>query len=162
MPKNELEEWRKNLKRIESVLKEPGLLPFLENPKVSFEVKTKLLQNILPGVSPLAFNLVRFLTARGRLGLFGQIAAEYERMVDAHYGIEHAEVITAVPLDEADRDRLAGRLASLLGKKQVVLDSRVEPAIVGGVVARIGDKLVDGSIRSELESLRRSIQSGIG
>lgn len=137
-------------------------MPFLENPRFSFEVKAKLLRDTLPGISPLALNLVHFLTARGRLGLFGQTLAEYERMVDAHYGIEHAEVITAVLLDEADRVRLADRLANLLGKKQVVLDSRVEPAIVGGIVARIGDKLVDGSIKSQLESLRRSIQSGIG
>jgi F-type H+-transporting ATPase subunit delta len=135
-------------------------MSFLENPRLSLEVKKQLLQDSLPGVSPLALNFVYFLTAKGRLGIFEQVVAEYERFVDAHYGIDHAEVTTAVPLEEGDKNKLADRLAAVLSRKKVVIENKVEPAIVGGMIARIGDKLIDGSLRSKLSSLKRVIQSG--
>jgi len=112
-------------------------------------------------VSPLALNLVYFLIARTRIGILHRIVAEYGELVDAYNGIEHAEVVTPFPMDEAERGALGDRLAGVLGKKKVVLRTRVDPAIIGGMVARIGDRLIDGSTRTKLDGLKRSLQSGV-
>jgi F-type H+-transporting ATPase subunit delta len=77
-------------------------------------------------------------------------------MADAHLGLEHAKVITAIPLDEGDKKKLSERLAAITGKK-IVLTTEVDPAIVGGFVARVGDKLIDGSTKAKLEALRRQL-----
>jgi len=77
-------------------------------------------------------------------------------MADAHQGLEHAEVITAIPIDEEDKEKLAQRLATITGK-QIVLAADIDPTIIGGFVARVGDKLIDGSTRARLESLKKRL-----
>ncbi|GAH30901.1 unnamed protein product, partial [marine sediment metagenome] len=70
-----------------------------------------------------------------------------------------AEVITAVPLDDKDRQRLEKRLEAVVGKK-VVLKPRVDSSLIGGIIARIGGKLLDGSTHSKLMALRNELASG--
>ena len=152
----ELEGWRSDLRRIAQTLTEPQLRRILESPKLHFEDKAGLLKQGLEGIGPLALNLALLLVMRGRLGIAEGIADEYDRLLDAHHGIEHAEVVTAVPLDDEDRERVARSLEARRGKK-VVVQGRVDPAIIGGMVARIGDQLLDGSTRTKLEILRRSL-----
>jgi F-type H+-transporting ATPase subunit delta len=65
-------------------------------------------------------------------------------------------VVTAVPLDEQGRQELAGRLSQITGK-QVLIEAHEDPQILGGLVARIGDRLIDGSTRSKLSALRREL-----
>ena len=77
--------------------------------------------------------------------------------MDNYHGLEHAEVTTAVPLDDKDTQRLSERLGTLVGKK-VVLKTEVDPQLLGGFVARIGGKLLDGSTRSRLLALKKEIQ----
>jgi len=69
---------------------------------------------------------------------------------------EEAEVITAIPLDNEDKLMLAQRLTEIFGKP-IVLKPKVDPSIIGGIIIRIGDKLIDGSIRSKLEALKREL-----
>lgn len=157
---NELDAWGQNLQRIDAVLTDPALLSVLEAPKISFEAKKQLLQEKLVAISPLAMNLVYFLVVKTRLFLLHGIVSQYERMVDAYYGIEHAEVVTPFLIDENERTALGESLAGVLGKNKVILKTRVDPAIVGGMVARIGDTLIDGSTRTKLHSLKRSLESG--
>ena len=87
--------------------------------------------------------------------MINDIADEYQRLVDNYRGIEGAEVAevtTAIPLDDEDKLKLAQRLTSLVGKP-VVLKPKVDPSLMGGLIIRVGDKLIDGSIRSKLLSL---------
>jgi len=79
--------------------------------------------------------------------------------LDSYRGIEQAEVITAVPLDDKDKKRLEEHLGVVVGKK-VVLKSRVDSSLIGGIVARIGGKLLDGSTHSKLMALRNELASG--
>lgn len=146
---------------MDAILADPGLMAVLETPKVSFEIKKRLLEETLPGTSPLVMNLVYFLASRARLHIIHGVVREYEILVDVRLGIEHAEVIIPFPMDEGERAALARTLAAVLGKKKVVLNTKVDPAILGGMVARIGDRLIDGSTRTRLESLKRSLQSGV-
>ena len=88
--------------------------------------------------------------------MIGDIADEYQRLFDSHRGIERAEVTTVIPLDKEDKQRLTEHLATMVGKK-VVLKPEVDSRLVGGIVARIGDKLLDGSTRSKLAALRKEL-----
>jgi len=156
LEKGELDRWRSDLKELAEAVKLPELFAFLESPKVHFQDKAKLLAQRLEGINPLVVNLAYLLTVRNRLGLAAQIVEEYERLVDAHRGIKHAVVTTAVPLTPEDQQKLSQALAQLIGG-QVVVESQVDPNIVGGLVARIDDKLLDGSTRSKLESLKQNL-----
>ena len=103
-------------------------------------------------------NLAYLLVARGRLRIVEDIVDEYRRLVDEHRGIAHAEVAAAIPVDEEVKDRLISRLGSLVGR-EIVLKVKVDPSLIGGIIARIGDKIIDGSTRSRLVSLRESLIS---
>jgi F-type H+-transporting ATPase subunit delta len=156
LERGELEKWLEDLKTIATTLSQPQLMAILESPKVHLDEKMELISRCLPGVSQLALNLVYLLVARRRLRLIDQIASEYQRLADAYQGLEHAEVTTAIPLDEEDRKRLSERLAELTGTR-IMLSTKVDPNVIGGFVVRIGDRLIDGSTKSKLDSLRKSL-----
>ena len=107
-------------------------------------------------VSPVALNLARLLIVKNEIGIIGEIAAEYQRLVDAYHGIQQAKVVTAVPIDAKDKEKLAEDLGALVDSK-IVIESRVDPEILGGVIARVGGKLLDGSTRSKLMALKRAL-----
>ena len=154
---NELDRWQSDLKRLASLAEDAALVAFLESPKVHFDNKARLLSEQLDDINPLALNLVYLLVARGRLRMIGDIADDYQRLLDSYRGIEPAEVITAFPLDDEAKLKLAEHLSALAGNKKVVLKSEVDPGVIGGIVARIGGKLLDGSTRSKLAALKREL-----
>lgn len=153
---NEVEKWRSELKEIATTLKDPQLRAILEDPKVHLSEKEKLISKCLPEISQLALNFTYLLVAKQRLGILEQIVSEYERMADAHQGLEHARVVTALPIDKQEEVKLTEHLATITGKK-ILLTTEVDPAIIGGFVARVGDKLIDGSTKAKLEALKRSL-----
>ncbi len=154
--KGEIEPWRSDLRKVVSTLSDPGLAAILESPKVHFEEKAQLIRRCLPGVRDLILNLVYLLIVRRRFRLLSEILVEYERLADVHQGIEHAEVTTAVPLDRETEGRIRERLARLTGKK-VMVSTKVDPELIGGFIARVGDELVDGSLRTRLRELREGL-----
>jgi F-type H+-transporting ATPase subunit delta len=156
LEREELDLWRGDLGRLSEALKDPLLFTFLESPRIHFEEKAKVLRQGLEGLNPLVMNLALLLVSRGRLHLVDDMVLEYGRMVDEHRGIAHAEVTTAVPLEPDEKDKLVHRLGDLVGR-EIVLTAKVAPAIIGGLVARVGDKLIDGSTRSRLLALRESL-----
>jgi len=156
---DELPRWQADLGRIARLVEDKRLAALLENPKLGFDAKARLLSEVIGEVSPLVLNLVYLLITRGRLGIVGDITAEFQRLLDSHQGTEQAKVITAVPLDEEDRQKISQRLSAITGKK-VVLEAEVDPGLVGGFTARIGGKLLDGSTRSRLAALKRELSRG--
>lgn len=154
--RDELDSWRVSLKKIAELSADEDLMALLENPKLPFAVKKQLLGGRLSEVNPLALNLASLLVSRGILEIAADISREYDHLLDAHRGIEHAEVFTALPLDEGDKQRLSRKLGKMVGR-EVIVDARVDPTVVGGFKARIGDMLIDGSLRNRLETLRRSL-----
>ena len=81
-------------------------------------------------------------------------------MVDEYRGRQRVEVTSAVPLDAGEVERIS-RFVSELIQKEVVVSTEVDEAILGGVIIQIGDQLLDGSVRSRLEGLRRQVRSGV-
>jgi F-type H+-transporting ATPase subunit delta len=159
LEQKELDRWRTDLDKVVAALSDGTFMAVLESPKIKFEDKSRLLKVSLAGISPLALNLVMMLVARGNVNMVPEIAAEYRRLVDEYRGIESADVVTAVPLDKRDEEHLARELGGMTGKK-VQLKSRTDPAIIGGIVARVGGKLLDGSTRSKLLALKKELASG--
>jgi len=157
---NEFDRWQSDLEKVVRVVGDAALAAFLESPKFHFDDKARLLSERLKGVDPLAMNLVYLLVTRGRLDIIGDIAAEYQRLLDSHRGIEQAEMVTAVPLDDEDKMKLAEYLGAIVGKK-VVVKSEIDPGLIGGIIVRIGGKLLDGSTRHKLEALKREL-AGVG
>jgi F-type H+-transporting ATPase subunit delta len=156
MEKNELERWQTDLREITRVVSEAGFLAALENPKVRFEEKSRLLSERLGTVSSLALNLARLLIVKNKIGMMDEIADEYRHLVDVYHGIENANVVTAVPLDEKDKEKLAEKLGTMLGSK-IIVASKVDPEILGGFIARIDGKLLDGSTRGKLVALKKEL-----
>lgn len=156
LEKKELERWQSDLQKIVDAVGDDVFLAALESPKIKFDDKTRLLNERVKDINPLALNLACLLIARASIGIIGDIADGYQRLLDSYHGIEPAEVITAVPLDDKDMQKLTESLSDLVGKK-VVLKAEVDPSIIGGIVARVGGKLLDGSTRSKLAALRREL-----
>ena len=156
MEKKDLETWQADLERIAEVLRYPQLVALLENPKIRFSEKKRILQNILEGINPVAMNLVYFLVTKNRLRIVEDLVAEYGRLINAHYGKETAEVITAIPLGDEEKGKIQKKLATIT-KKEVVITTQVDPDIIGGVVAKAGDQLIDGSVRTRLKELKKSL-----
>ena len=160
LEREDLDRWQSDLRKIASLSKDVALSALLESPRVRFDNKVKLLSERLGDINPLALNLVCLLVARGRFSMAGEIADEYQQLLDSYRGIEQAEVVTAIPLDDEDKLRLEERLSAVVGK-MVVLKPEVDASLIGGIVARIGGKLLDGSTRSQLEALKKELV-GIG
>jgi len=150
------DKWQSDLRKIASLSEDATLIALLESPKFRFDDKAKLLSERLGDINPLALNLVYLLVTRGRLGMIGDIADGYQQLLDSYRGIERAEVTTAIPLDKEDKLRLAERLGAVVGKK-VVVKPEVDSSLIGGIIARVGGKLLDGSTRNKLAALKREL-----
>lgn len=153
---NNLDEWAKDLKRIAEIAKDQDVIDIIENPKVLFDQKAALIKQKLGKANDLVLNLCYLLIMKGKLKNAGQIADEYEALLDEHKGIKHALVTTAVPVDEAEKAKIAAQLEKITGKK-VSVKLQVNPAILGGIIARIEDTQIDGSVRNKLELLRKDL-----
>ena len=153
---NAIPQWRAELNDVATVLVDSGLAPVLADTKVPLDRRLSLVERALD-VSPLTLNFAKVLVSKGRSGEARAVAEAFDRMADEREGIAHASVTTAVELSADQLNAIAARLSQSLGR-QVRARAVVDPAIIGGVVVRVGDKLVDGSIRTRLKRLRRELE----
>ncbi|MDY6835060.1 MAG: ATP synthase F1 subunit delta [Chloroflexota bacterium] len=154
--RNELSKWQRELKILSSSLKDDQVRVIMESPKIKLSDKVTTIKKILRDISPLTINLACLMVAKNRLSLLDRLEGEYNALVDAHYGRQHVEVIAAIPLQTQDIDNMKLRLASIIGD-ELIISSRIAPEIIGGIVLRIGDKLIDGSVRTRLRDLKRNL-----
>lgn len=155
---DELDKWKNDLERIAVLARNSDFVSVMENPKFSFEDKAKLLNSQLRGLSPKALNLAYILTNQGKFSLISQVYEDYLQMLDDFRRIDQAEVTTAIPLDEAEISKLTQQLGTITGKR-VIITEKVDPGIIGGMIARVGGKIIDGSTRSQLAALKNDLAS---
>jgi F-type H+-transporting ATPase subunit delta len=153
---NRLDSWLQEVSIAASALADPAVQALLMSPAISEDRKLAAVRQALGEAEPLLLNLVLLLIRRRRIALLPEVAAEFERLANEHRGIVLAEVTTAVPLDEQLRQRVVERLSRLLGK-EVRLQARVDQSIIAGLVLRVGDTVIDGSVAGRLSSLRRNL-----
>lgn len=151
-----LDAWEQDLVLLDQVFGSPGVSEQLGNPSIPAAKKDAFIDQHLGSAAPETRNLARLLVSRGRSDLAGQILVAYRDRLDAARGIVHAQVTTAVPLSDQERAAIGERLRQMTGQ-QVTLETAVDPAIIGGVVVRVGDKLIDGSTRSRLLQLKQRL-----
>ena len=151
--------WLAELDELARVLRMPSARTVFMSPSVSTAQKNAALDRLVPNATPTIRNFLHILSERDRLDQIPGIAEALRELVDHQRGIITAEVTTAIPLD-ADMQRVvAGRLAAHLGHQpeKITIRSRVDSSIIGGVVARVGDRVIDDSVRGRLERLRRTL-----
>ena len=153
---NQLDAWLDALDQASSVYDNHAAALFLTSPVVPAEKKRSVLAELLPGISPEVGRFLAILARRDRLDLVPEIAQVFRRLLNEHRGIAVAQVTTAVPIDERQQSLIASRLGQRVGKS-VTVETRVDPSILGGVIAQIGDNVIDGSVRGRLERLRRAL-----
>jgi F-type H+-transporting ATPase subunit delta len=156
LERNELDKWNTDLQFLDALSRNVEFVSVMENPKYSFENKAKLLESQIKGISKLAANLVYLITSKGQFSLLSGICSEYRLLLDNFKGIEKAEVTTAIQLEEKEISKLAEQLGIMSGKK-VILSLNIDPQIIGGIIMRIGGKIIDGSTRGQLLALRNEL-----
>ena len=136
----------------------PELRNVLLSPAVPTSRKRAVVERFAPllSLSPLVRNFLFVVVDRRRADLLGEMAAAFEAALDERMGIVRVEVRSAAPLNERQRSVLQEEL-SRLANKQVRCDFSVDSALIGGVVARIGSTVYDGSVLSQLEALRERL-----
>ena len=130
----------------------------LSNPVVKVSEKRAILEALLPrvGASAEVSRFVLLLLDRGRLDQLAVIASDYERLTDERLGRVRGRVASAVALSTAEFDQVRVALEKRTGKR-VILNATVDPELLGGIVAQVGDLVLDGSLRSRLEILSRKL-----
>jgi F-type H+-transporting ATPase subunit delta len=130
---------------------------FLLDPQISPADRRKVLEQglksrAMPSVQVFADLLLR----KKRIGIVRAIAREFKAIVERAKGLEHATVVSAVPLNAAERQRLHAELERTTGKK-IVLEAQLDPALLGGAYVRIGDRVVDRSVKTLLEAIAHQL-----
>jgi len=111
------------------------------------------------GCGTLVQDFVALVAERGRLDHLAVIAAAYQDLADAALGRARAQVSTAVALTDAEKDQIARHLQAELGK-QIILEERVDPDLLGGFVAQVGSLILDGSLDGQLARMRERLVRG--
>ncbi len=145
----------------EAWLESAELRNAIENPLVPHDVKRSVMGELADqiGASPTTRNALLLIVDRRRARTLPYLAQALLELADARKGLLRAEVTTVTPLSEAYYGRLQAQLEKMTGRR-VVVDRRTDPALIGGVVTRIGDRVFDGSLRTRLQSLHDALLPG--
>ena len=156
-----LDAWRDGLSNAAALVADSRVSAVLDDPGRPFEERSKSLDRLLGSHVPHhVANLVRLLMRRGRLDILPLVAVEYQRLLNRRRGIVEATVTSAAPLDDAETTALKARVQAMTGA-DVDLRTVVDPDLIGGLTVRVGDTLLDASVRGRLERLRDQLVAGV-
>ena len=145
--------WSDALRTAAAVVGDPRVEQLLGNPRVTPQELAALVSGIAgPLLEEQGRNFVRTLADNRRLGLLPEISARFDELKGEAEGVIDVTVTSAAPLDDSQRDKLAGALERRLGRS-VRLHCATDPALIGGAVLRAGDLMIDGSLRARLERI---------
>ena len=151
---------------LEAVVKEcldqhPGLEQALASPRISQEQKEAMLDRIFSGrIDSRLLNFLKILCRRGRIDSLRSIQVTATVMREEQLGKQRVLVTSAQPLNDEQRSLIAGRLREAYGTEAILVE-KVDPELLGGIVLRIGDKVLDGSVRGKMESIRGAVATGV-
>ena len=155
-----IDAWRRELDTAAAIVEDERVGRTLANPSIPLETREAMARKAFGSFAgDKVMNLIGLMLRRGRIEALPRVAAEFRRLDDERQGITHATATSADALTPEETRALTQRLEQLTGGK-IALDLQVDPGLLGGVVVRIGDRLIDGSVRSRLERLRNQLVSG--
>src|ERR1700676_664473 len=135
------------------------LAMFFFSPYFSTKEKQEALGRILDGADPILINFLELLIENHRMPVIFRIRQEYERLWEEENRMLPVQITSAIALDEATTESLGRTIGERAGRK-VALAARVDPDILGGIIVRVGNSILDASIRNRLEQLRRHVAQG--
>lgn len=151
------EAWQAQLRDAVAAASEPSVALYLGLPRVPVADKLDAVRRLLEGYDPMVVNAVQLLTQRRALDALADVAAAYDALLNESMGRVPVSVTSAIALSDPQRTRLSGELERVL-RGDVVLDLREDEGLLGGLIVQVGDQVIDGSVRTRLESMRRTLQ----
>jgi F-type H+-transporting ATPase subunit delta len=151
--------WLEQLTAVAEAVGDPVVVRRLEDPQVPFDARLAALQSIGRDMLPQLSNLLALLLRRRRVEALPGIAREFRRLYNLRAGIAEATAISAAPLEGDELSALRARLEQMTNGR-VELETRVDESLLGGIQVRLGDLLIDGSVRGRLERLRNRLAAG--
>ena len=156
--KQSFDAWERDLQRLGAIAADQQVAAFMQNPSVQSASKKEAADVVMKDAQPEARNLAHLLIDRQRTGAIPEIVDAFNEAVLAERGIVMADVTTAEPLDETMQAAVRDRIGKLVGKK-VELRMHTDPEIIGGLIARVGDEVIDGSVQTRLRQLRTRLKA---
>ncbi|MEW6413583.1 MAG: ATP synthase F1 subunit delta [Candidatus Zixiibacteriota bacterium] len=140
------------------VQKDPKLRNFLSAPQVLEESKKDLVRKVFAQrIDRLLVEFLVVLIDKGRIRYLVEIIDEFGRLVEAHQGVGRVTVITAVTLTDSEREQLSRKMAAKTGLK-IVLEEKIDPSIIGGLIVLLHDEIIDGSVKHGLNLVRDQLE----
>jgi F-type H+-transporting ATPase subunit delta len=130
----------------------------LSNPTFTLTERKAVLDALLPSLNlhPVGTSFARLLLEKGRFGALPQVLGEYQAMTDIEAGRVRAEVVASGEMSPEVKTAIAAALSKATGKN-VVLTTRTDPSLLGGLVARVGSQVFDASLKTRLDNIQRSL-----
>ncbi|KIS04248.1 ATP synthase F1 sector delta chain [Paucilactobacillus wasatchensis] len=154
--KNQVDETYQDLVQLRQVFKtNDDLIPALIGAELPISEKKELIHILISNASTVVSNLIKMVFDYGRMDDLVAIIDEFERRYDIYKQRVHADVVTAVKLDETQKSELVQTFAKRIGAKQVLLSEHVDPTILGGAIMSANNQTLDGSLSSKIEQIRR-------
>ena len=134
----------------------PDMQRLVRSPVFTAESQVKALDAILAraGIDGVAANFIKLVASKRRLFAISDMIRDFNKLADAAKGVTRAEVTVAEPLSEAHIDALKEALRQVSGGKSVEVNVKIDPSIIGGLVVKLGSRMVDGSLKTKLNSIR--------
>jgi F-type H+-transporting ATPase subunit delta len=148
--------WRDELAAASDGLAQQSVVRALDNPQLSPAERVRLGLQLLEGASPQVRNLVRLLIERRRVRILPELLARFDERADREAGVVRAHVTTAVAVDAQIRNAIERALSQRFGT-DVQTEVDEDPAILGGLVVRVGDRVIDDSLRTHLQQLQAAL-----
>jgi F-type H+-transporting ATPase subunit delta len=149
------------LARFEALIAEsPDLERLVRSPVFSAADQLKALDAVLPGadIGGVAANFIRLVASKRRLFFIREMIADYRKLNDAHRGVTRADVTSATALTDAQIAQLKESLRAATGGREVDLNLRLDPSIIGGLIVKLGSRMVDGSLKTKLNAIRLAMK----
>jgi F-type H+-transporting ATPase subunit delta len=151
------EPWLEELQRAQATLDDATISTYLSTPRVRIGDKLNVVKQILDGCDPMVANLIGLLVSRQTLSLLPGLITAYGELLNTSLGRVQAQVTSSVPLSDEQQTRLREMLRKMLDK-DVELEAKVDTDTIGGMVIRVGDQVIDGSVRTRLEALKQRLE----
>jgi F-type H+-transporting ATPase subunit delta len=149
------------LARFDALIAEsPDLERMIKSPVFSAADQLKALDAILAqaGIGGVAANFLKLVATKRRLFVVREMIADYRKLYDASRGVTRAEVTSAAALTDANVASLKDSLRAASGGREVDLDMKVDPSIIGGLIVKLGSRMVDGSLKTKLNAIRLAMK----
>ena len=157
---DEVEQWGQDLEVVSEAFQDSDFAALMKHADMSAADKRAATGSVLAGVNTMVRNLVDLLVSKGSVDSIADVYTSYTELLDQHLGRQRVEVTTAIALDEAEANRITSFVSELV-RREVVLTTKVDESILGGLVIQIGDRLLDGSTKARLAGLKKRLHTEI-